>query len=166
MTTFHSGVLILTAVLTLGQTTDPATLDESVPPAIRAAISSGPLGKTHEISFHINPFYLRADFNGDGLVDHAVLVKHRASGKMGIAMVHGGSTRVVLLGAGTQFDGGDDFDWLDWWYVHPKGLVERGVGERRALRLRSEALHVGASESASGLIYWNGTSYRWYQQGD
>ena len=140
---------------------------EGVPDPVRSALRDGDFSQAYEISFHVNPFYLRGDFNGDGMPDHAVLVRHRVSGKVGIAIVHGGSTRVFLIGAGKQGTaGGDDFAWLDYWFVRSKGPVSRGAGERRVPRLRGEALLVGRSESASGLVYWNGTAYAWYQQSD
>ena len=36
----------------------------------------------------MNPFYLEGDFNGDGALDVAVLIKERGTGKHGIAVVH------------------------------------------------------------------------------
>jgi hypothetical protein len=62
--------------------------------------------------------------------------------------------------------GDDNFDWMDVWHVYPKGPVHRGAGEKTIPTLLGEALLVERSESASGLIYWNGTRYMWYQQGD
>jgi hypothetical protein len=160
-------IILLPVMAAPHQTRDPVAQLESVPAAVRRTIANGPLAKAYELSFHLNPFYLRGDFNGDGKVDHAVLVKHLATGKIGVAIVHGGSNKVVILGAGTRGGaGGDDFEWMDYWQVYPKGPVKRGVGERTVPLLVGEALLVGKSEAASGLIYWNGRKYVWYQQGD
>lgn len=60
------------------------------------------------------------DFNGDGKEDVAMVVKEAKTGKLGLAMVHGGTNEVILLGAGTAFGAlGDDFKWLDRWAIEP-----------------------------------------------
>jgi hypothetical protein len=61
---------------------------------------------------------------------------------------------------------GDDFSWMDAWYVFQRGPVRRGADEKAPPKLRGDALMVSKSESASALIYWNGKNYAWYQQGD
>ncbi len=55
---------------------------------------------------------------------------------------------------------------MDVWSVYPKGPVSQSVGETTIPTLVGEALHVEKSASASGIIYWNGKKYLWYQQGD
>jgi FG-GAP repeat len=60
----------------------------------------------------MNPSYLEGDFNGDGKTDVAVSNKERASGKLGIVIVHGATGKVPILGAGIG-NGGDDFEWMD-----------------------------------------------------
>src|SRR5947208_16834787 len=47
----------------------------------------------------VNPFYQRGDFDGDGQVDVAVLVRHKVTGKVGIAFVHRGTRAVHVVGA-------------------------------------------------------------------
>ena len=160
-------ILFFLAASVSAQTPDAATQLYNVPEIIERAISKGPLAKDYEVSFHLNPFYLRGDFNGDGEVDVAVLVKQRSTGKLGIAIIHGGTSKVAILGAGAHVgNGGDDFDWMDNWQVYPKGRLARGTDETSVPRLHGEALLVGKSEAASGLIYWDGKRYVWFQQGD
>ena len=138
-----------------------------IPEPIQRAITNGSLAKNYDLSFRMNPFYLRGDFNGDGKIDVAVLVKQRSTGKLGIAIVHGMTSKVSILGAGVGIgNGGDDFKWMDSWQVYSKDRVGRGAGETSISHLRGEALLVGKSEAASALIYWNGKRYVWYQQGD
>ncbi len=60
----------------------------------------------------------------------------------------------------------DDMNWLDAWKVYDKKDVEPGVGETKKIKLKGEAIEVFKLESSSGLIYWDGKEYRWYQQGD
>ena len=115
----------------------------------------------------MNPSYLGGDFNGDGKIDVAVLVTQRSTGKLGIAIIHGATDKVAILGAGVGIgNGGDDFEWMDYWQVYPKDRVALGSGETTVPRFRGEALLVGKSEAASALIYWNGKRYVWLQQGD
>jgi hypothetical protein len=60
----------------------------------------------------------------------------------------------------------DDYKWIDAWKVHTQRNVESGAGETEKLTLKSEAIHVIKLEASSGIIYWDGKEYRWYQQGD
>jgi len=97
----------------------------------------------------VNPSYLDGDFNGDGKIEVAVLVKQRSTGKLGIAIIHGGTGKVAILGAGNGIgNGGDDFEWMDYWQLYPKGRTS----ETTAPQLRGDALLVGKSEAASTLI--------------
>ena len=140
-----------------------STQSSKIPDAIEKAIASGRLAKEYDVSFRVNPFYLDGDFNGGGKIDVAVLVKQGSTGKIGIAIIHSGKGKVTVLGAGNGIgNGGDDFEWMDYWQLYPKGRT----GETTAPRLRGDALLVGKSEAASALIYWNGKRYMWFQQGD
>jgi hypothetical protein len=65
-----------------------------VPDVVKSALTNGSLGKEYDLSFRINPFYLEGDFNCDGKMDIAVFVKERATGKLGIAIVHGTTEKV------------------------------------------------------------------------
>jgi len=115
----------------------------------------------------LSPFYLRGDFNGDGKIDIAVLVKQRSTEKLGIAIVLGESNKVTILGAGTALgSGGDDLNWMDNWQIHTKDAGANAAGAQNLPRLRGDALLVTKSEAASALIYWNGKRYVWLQQGD
>ena len=60
-----------------------------LPDAIKKALTNGSATKEYDLSFRINPSYLEGDFNGDGKMDVAVLIKERSTGKLGIAIVNG-----------------------------------------------------------------------------
>jgi hypothetical protein len=138
-----------------------------VPDAVKKALTNGSPGKEYDLSFRINPSYLEGDFNGDGKMDVAVLITERSTGKLGIAIVHGSTGKVTILGAGIGVgNGGDDFEWMDSWQVYSKTRAAHASGETRVQRLRGDALLVEKSEAASALIYWNGKRYVWSQQGD
>jgi hypothetical protein len=126
----------------------------------------------------LNPFYQRGDFDGDGKQDFAIWIRELKSNKIGIAILHRRTEKVSIIGAGNMIvdrtgkalwprsNGGDSFDDIDAWHVHDKGKVEQGVEEGSPPILKGDALMLIKTESASGLIYWTGKRYAWYQQGD
>ena len=69
----------------------PSGAIRDVPDAAKKALTNGIIGKNYELLFRMNPSYLEGDFNGDGKIDTAALVKERSTGKPGIAIVHGTS---------------------------------------------------------------------------
>ena len=160
-----------TKVITQSDTTKSATPDATaqlhdIPEVINRAVTNGLLAKEYELSFRVNPFYLRGDFIGDGKADIAVLVKQRSTGKLGIAIINGATDTVTVVGAGNAIgNGGDDFEWMDMWQVYSKGRAAQKA-EGSVPHLRGDALLVGKSEAASALIYWNGKRCVWFQQGD
>jgi hypothetical protein len=149
------------------QAPDTHTQIPDIPKAVKKAMTNGSLSNAYELAFHLNPFYLRGDFNGDGKIDVAVLVKQCLTGKFGIAVIDGVNNKVRILGAGTRIgSGGDDFQWMDTWQVYSKTRAAHATGETGVPHLRGDALLVEKSEAASALIYWNGKRYVWSQQGD
>jgi hypothetical protein len=135
-----------------------------IPDVVKKAITSGSFAKKYEVSFHLNPFYLRGDFNGDGKSDVALLVRRHTTGKVGIAIIDALTNKAKVLGAGSAIgNGGDDFAWMDSWQVYSRGPP---ADEKSVPKLRGDALLVSKSEAASALIYWNGRRYVWLQQGD
>jgi len=131
---------------------------------VKRALANGAFAKDYDISPRVNPSFLHGDFDGDGRMDVATLVKERSTGKFGIAIVHGANNKVTILGAGTSIgNGGDDFEWMDSWEIYSKDHAIKGTNTPK---LRGDALLVSKSEAASALIYWNGKRYVWLQQGD
>ena len=109
----------------------------------------------------VNPFYQRGDFDGDRQVDLALIIRHRPTGKVGIAVVHRATRVVHIVGAGTPLgNGGDNFTWLGAW------RVEDGLALNEIQDFRAEVLQVEKPESAGGLIYWDGKKHQWVQRGD
>ena len=145
----------------LSQASQAVGQHHDIPEALKRAIANGFLAKDYDVSFHVNPFYLHGDFNGDGKIDIAVLVRQHSTGKIGIAIVRGATNKVTILGAGTAIgNGGDDFEWMDSWHVYSKERARHAAGETGIPHLRGDALLVSKSEAASALIYWNGKRLR------
>jgi hypothetical protein len=135
----------------------------SLPPEVWEALTGGNL---YAIVSAINPFYLQGDFDGDGWRDTAVLVKERASGKKGAAIVFKGG-KVRIVGAGKDVgDGTTSLDWMDAWYVERRGEVMQGATDEAPPTMKGDGIMAIKTESASGLIYWDGDRFRFYQQGD
>jgi hypothetical protein len=142
-------------------------MESSIPPHVVETLEKAGLMEKYVFTAQINPFYVQGDFNGDGRLDCAILVKQKSSGKIGIAVILSGTRTVKILGAGIPFgNGGDDFSWMDAWYAYPKGTVQLGAEGGTPPRLAGDALMIIKSESASSLVYWTGKQFRWYQQGD
>ncbi len=138
----------------------------SLPPAVSEALRNNPKTMNYKISTRVNPYYLQGDFNGDGKVDTALLIEEKSSGKAGIAFVLG-KKKIAIVGAGKATgNGGDNFDWMDAWYVYEKGKVHMGADENAPPTLKGDGILAMKAESASSLIYWNGSGFAWYQQGD
>lgn len=120
-----------------------------------------PRATSLEVSRRMNPFYQRADFNGDGLMDYVVLVQEKKSQKQGFAFCFQGSQRKLsLVGAGTPLalEGGitrDDLSEFDVW-----GVIQSGSKARK-----NDALYLEKAESGSGVLIWNGSKMMWQQRG-
>jgi hypothetical protein len=141
----------------------------NMPDELRDFYDQEKIRTTYRINKDLNPFYLRGDFDGDKKMDYALAVVEIKTDKKGILIYHSGTKMHFILGAGHQIRDGyesDDMNWMDAWNVHDKKDVELGVGETKIIKLKGEAIHADKLESSSGLIYWDGKEYRWYQQGD
>ncbi|HSF22632.1 MAG TPA: hypothetical protein VLE20_00265 [Blastocatellia bacterium] len=139
----------------------------AIPESATKLFKTTGLDRQYEFSSHLNPFYLSGDFDGDGKPDIAILVKQKSSGKIGVAVCHSSTNKVLFIGAGTEVgNGGDNFDWMDTWSVTSKATAVKKVKKATAALLKGDALHVEKSESASALIHWNGRRYVWRQEGD
>lgn len=104
----------------------------------------------------LHPCFLAGDFDGDGTPDVVLQVRDHVTGKVGIAIEHAATHEWFVAGAGHRVGSAeDDFDWMDSWRVEKNNVTHKG-----------DAIMAEKSESASGLIYWNGHDYRWMQNGD
>ena len=123
--------------------------EESTPAWIHYLFNDLNLKKEYKFSYHLNPFYLRGDFNGDGKLDIAILVRNIRTNKIGIAICHYGENKIIILGAGTKYNkSSDNFSWMDVWCV--------GEGNDK-----KEIIAIRRSEAGGGTLKWNGKKYIW-----
>lgn len=152
-------------------------IDWSLPESVQKRFASTHFLDTYDLSDRINPFYLRGDFDGDGKPDYAVLMINKKLEKSELTICLSTRNVVDLLGVdgtklrvGTNKDGYDldDFDWMDAWQVQPRlKLVSSELNPAATIpQMVREGLMVEKTEAASGLIYWDGKKFRWYQLGD
>jgi hypothetical protein len=157
---------MLPLLLLLGAATatpiDPAVLAYSVPEEVSGCLEQAEKG--YSLNPGLNPFYLRGDFDGDGKADHAVAVIREE--KHGVLFCWGGARTPTALGAGRPFIKMDDLSFTGW-RIHAKSKkVQRGAQELPPPRLRGDAIVIEWQEAASGLVYWAGDQFGWYQRGD
>lgn len=163
---FLVGLSLLTDSLVSGS--EPTWQEQqNLPEWTAPALTEQAFASSYALSTRLNPFFLHGDFNGDGRLDLAILIAHKITGQQGIAILHAGERTARVLGAGrTVGNGGADFSWLDAWSVSVKPAVQQNATGKKPPSLRGDALLVQKLESASALLYWNGATYQWYQQGD
>jgi hypothetical protein len=91
----------------------------AIPESATRLFKATGLDRQYEFSSHLKPSHLSGDFDGDGKPDIAMLVKQKSSGKIGIAVCHSSTNKVLFIGAGTVVgNGGDNFDWMDLYAWH------------------------------------------------
>ena len=120
------------------------TLPWNVPRVLEPVISTSSFKAAYEIGTWLNPFYLRGDFDGDGLPDYALLVIHRGDGKKGIVVWLSSRAKsgLAVVGAGTEFGAGgghsDNWDFFDAWQVYEKRTAGQVAGQGQ--RPKGEAI--------------------------
>lgn len=159
-----SRIAALALIPTLGAA-QPLPLQDQLPAWAAKPWAAASAANHVELFAGLNPFYQRGDFDGDGRADLALLVRDKATGKIGILVLHRVG-KPVLLGAGRAFgNGGDDFAWLDQWSVDDSAANPRR-GNDASIKRRADALWVAKEGSASALIAYRNGKYVWRQQGD
>ena len=150
----------------------------NLPPAVSHRFQAENFLAKYDVSSKLNPFYLRGDFDGDGIPDYAVLVVNRTTKVAGIAMVRSRAKHIEVLGAGgiklkvaATEDGSpsyllDDFGWLDAWHVERKQRLRFTSWGKPVTPMVAEGIVVEKAEAAAALIYWDGKQYRWLQMSD
>ena len=147
---------------------------EALPEWAQAQWAKAGIGNTFSRSTYAKPGLLRADFNGDGKPDVAVLVTRKGTGSRGIVVLHQGLTQYHVLGAGPETGSSilhGNFEWVDHWTLYTKPTTHENLfapsgdlSGSRQVRLQRPAIEISAEEQGGGMIYWNGKVYIWLHQ--
>jgi hypothetical protein len=149
-------------------------LRENLPRWIMFDIEKVNIKDSLVVNRDLNPYFLEADFSGDGQLDIALSVSNIINNKRGILIIHGNSLSSFQIGAGIQFgNGGDDFNWMHVWQLYRKKVAYRTIftedfdieGEQE-IKLTNTAISVANNESASNIIAWIDNEYIWIHTGD
>jgi len=111
----------------------------------------------------VKPTYLEGDFDGDGKRDRAEIVMRGKD--QGITIHLSSYTTPVTLGAGNAFNDMKNLDFTAWQLHRKNKRIARGMGAGRPPVLLGDAFLL-EWEGGSGIVYWNGKRFVWYQQGD
>jgi hypothetical protein len=170
-------ILTLATITCWGQTKEEKRTEDrlqfvfesNLPEELRDFCNHEKIKSTFKINRDLNPFYLRGDFNGDKSIDYALSVVEVKTDKKGIIIYHPSTKTMFILGAGKQIPNGyerDDMNWMDAWHICDRKEIEQGVTDQKPPKLIGEPIYTDQLESSSGIIYWDGKEYKWYQQGD
>ncbi len=168
-------LLVLSSASVLGQQDQeasaiPQTKGEndawaSIPPLLAKRFAASGLNATYSIGFDTNPFYLQGDFDGDGRPDYVVRLKSKK--------VDAEIQDVVFLASGMarwiSKDTGRDYPGPAWYVVFKRETVFKSPFEKeneKLPKLLGDGIMMVKPESSSALVFWNGTRFQIYWQGD
>lgn len=123
--------------------------------------------ENYEINPFIQPKYLIADFNGDGINDIVVLIKNKGNNKKGFIIFHPSTQEYFIIGAGVIFeedDAWDDLNWVDEWRINKERNNEPGIQGGPDLILKFDSIEITKKEIGGGLIYWDEKKYKYFHQ--
>ena len=110
----------------------------------------------YEIDHGVNPFFLNGDWDGDELLDLAVVVRARGTGERGLVVLRQASKQLETFGAGDGASpGGVDWRWFEAWKV--ESVLPAGV----AVHPAGEAMILGSLQEVKGWLFWDGQQWQW-----
>lgn len=135
-------------------------------------IQDNKIKEKYQIDIRLNPFYLEDDFNGDGHPDIALPIIEIDSQKTGFVIIHGSTSEIHIIGAGTLIKNAlsDDLNYISIWRIsreksNPPGVEKNGGNAKDGyLILDNHSISIEASEIGGGLIYWDGKKYVYFHQ--
>jgi len=132
----------------------------NTPTWARPVVFESELMKNYVLDYSRNPFYLEADFNGDGLIDIAFFVKSKLEGKTGILIVNQGKNVGFVLGAGKDMGMGSDIFWCKTWYVYREKFIFNFKDKKKKFLIYYPAIELVKTDDTSLVIYWDKKRYK------
>lgn len=170
--------IVLFVILSLSW---PSYAQKHIPQCFISSFNWQKLQNRYELLQKVKPAFLKADFNGDGNEDIVTLVKDKLNKKTGLLLIHGGTQKVKVFGAGHMlgkpgFDETDDLKWIDGWKLYTNkiayetkfnnGDIVGSIKRKLSHPAISIWQNMDGSPLAGGLIVWNGKQYGWIHEGE
>lgn len=138
-----------------------------IPTAIEDCLDRVKIGEQFKIETSINPFYLRANLDGNELVDYAILIKGKDSNKRGVVICKD-SKEPYIFGAlsklQTPLSSFDDDNFITYrWVISTKEYTKSQLDpQRRKISPDAKGESVlFIFEGSNGVnIYWNGKMFK------
>jgi hypothetical protein len=134
-------------------------VSDSVPGEVLREFKAISFWKQYRIDYRVNPFYLRADFDGDSKPDFAVLCVRTSDKTPFIAMVLSKPQKTIFVAL-------DPEKQMDGWEVFSKSVITRPQFDaaKPPPRLMGDA--VVLKFSITLLLYWDGREFGTYALSD
>ena len=111
----------------------------------------------------LNPWYLMGDFNADGRYDFVVMMRSRTEPDVSRLAVLWDSGAIEWLDIDDQLK----YPGPDAWSIYPSYKeVHLGAAGGEPPVLIGDGIVTHKLEASSSLVYWNGTRFVYYWQGD
>jgi len=182
------GLLFLFSIVACGDrthTTNITTVDSAVKVTDTTKQQTSPtvfnqhgFETNFEISKEHQPFMVTGYFNPDDILDTAILMRHKLTGKDALFIKHGGIDKSFLLKNGKDIGSDfDDFHWVGQFEVMKKGMKvwnnvvdgeivgENQVPDNKKITLQTDGIFIHEDEGGGGgIIYFKNGKYVWVQQ--
>jgi len=139
--------------------TDSLVLN-NIPFWVRSVVHESSLMQNYELDYTRNPFYLEADFNGDGLVDIAFFIKSKMEGREGVLIVNRGKNVGFVLGAGKDIGMGSNISWCDTWFVYREKYIYNFKDKKKKYIIYNPGIELVKTENTSLIVYWDKKRYK------
>lgn len=127
-------------------------------------------------SLELKKLKFNGDFNGDGKLDFASVVRNKNDKQIGVLIMHNSNDLDnIVLGAGKEINGSTNLKWIEVFEKIPKGkivaptIVDQKTGDiigpdaSQNFKLIGDGIYMTVEEShGGGIIFWDGNKYRWY----
>jgi hypothetical protein len=137
-----------------------------LPSSVVQRFTESELNPQYKIGFRaVNPFYLTGDFDGDGRMDYILRLvskkdKHKEEDAVFFAE---GAPRILSKDIKEDYPG-------PAWYVVPKeekiSLGATDEPEAKPPTPKGDSIMMVRPESSSALVFWNGSQFELFWQGD
>jgi hypothetical protein len=137
----------------------PAGRCECVPQQVVHEFKKISFWEHYEIDYEVNPFYLRADFDGDSKPDFAVLCIRKSDKSRFVAVALSKKRKPVFVPL-------DPEKQIDGWEVFSKAIVKlpENDGAKVPPKLFGDAILLKFGVTL--LLYWDGNKFRAYALND